>query len=471
MEALQRDDAAIARAPRLAGGRRRRAAVPARLHGPATLLLVAAVAVAAAGFARGFRWLIGLGVATWAGSSDPLEAASSLPRWRLAAAVAVAVFAATAIGRRAMARYHQRLGMASVAAAARGEGPGPSLAGSLTRAAGTLAASAGLTSIGRESAIIETGGSLGASAARLTGRPVAPLASAGIAAAFSAAYHAPLAAVLYTREHLGAGRAGGVGQPSSRSTALPGATAYAAGGAVAGFAATRFLFGSGTIFPAGHHPLSGQTVALSLVALIPAYAASRIFFLVREQLAARTARAGDAPEAWLRWIGPLALAVAAGTAVATAPGTAGNGMEAIEQAATGATVALALTLMAGKLVATTFAIGAGAPGGIVSPSMAVAAGAALTTFHAVAELGVTLPGSWWDGALVAMAVGLAASVRSPLVAIVMVAEMTGDLRLVPLSALIVGACYLLDSGVARLQAVPLPLLAGNASRIVLDDDA
>ena len=72
--------------------------------------------------------------------------------------------------------------------------------------------------------------------------------------------------------------------------------------------------------------------------------------------------------------------------------------------------------------------------------------------------------------LVAMAVGLAASVRSPLVAVVMVAEMTGDLRLVPLSALIVGACYLLDNGVARLQAAPLPLLSGNTRRIVLDDE-
>lgn len=461
MEARQRDGAAVARARRVAGRPRRRAAAPAWLDGPVTLVLVAAVAVTAAGFARGFRWLIGEGVALVAGFSDPIDAASSLPRWRLAATVSIAVFAAVAIGRHATARYHQRLGMAAVAAAARGDGPGPSLAGSLTRAAGTLAASVGLTSIGRESAIIETGGSLGASAARLSRRPVAPLASAGIAAAFSAAYHAPLAAVLYTHEHLGAGR----NREGHR------AAGYAAAGAVAGFAAARLLFGSETIFPGGDHPLSGATVTLALVALVPAYAASRVFFLVREHLAACTARAGDAPEAWLRWIGPATLALAAGVAVAAVPRTAGNGMEAIEQAATGPTVALALALLVGKLAATTFAIGAGAPGGIVSPSMAVAAGAALTTYHAAAELGMTLPGSWWDGALVAMAVGLAASVRSPLVAVVMVAEMTSDLRLVPLSALIVGACYLLDAGVARLQAVPLPLLAGNARRIVLDDDA
>jgi len=454
--------------------------VPAWLDGPVTVVLVATVAAAAAGFARAFRWLIGEGVAVVAGVSDPIDAASSLPRWRLAATVAVAVFSAVAIGRLVTARYHQRLGMAAVAAAARGDGPGPSLAGSLTRATGTLAASVGLASIGRESAIIETGGSLGASAARLTRRPVALLATAGIAAAFSAAYHAPLAAVLYTHEHLGAGRHreqhSGAGRHreqhrAGRHREQHKAVAYAAGGAVAGFATTRLLFGDETIFPAGVRPLSGATVSLALVALVPAYAASRLFFLVREHLAARTARAGEAPEAWLRWLGPAALALAAGVAVAAVPTTAGNGMEAIEQAVDGPTVALALALLVGKLVATTFAIGAGAPGGIVSPSMAVAAGAALTTYHAAAELGVTLPGSWWDGALVAMAVGLAASVRSPLVAVVMVAEMTGDLRLVPLSALIVGACYLLDAGVARLQAVPLPLLAGNARRMVLDDDA
>ncbi len=487
MEAVQQDDAAVARARpvlrRAAGGE----PWPRWLDTPATAALVAAVSVSAAGFARGFRWLIGQGITATAGVADPIDAASSLPRWRVAATVAVAVFAAVAIGRLATARYRQRLGVAAVAAAARGDGPGPSLAGSLARAAGTLAASVGLTSIGRESAIIETGGSLGAAAARLARRPLAPLASAGIAAAFSAAYHAPLAAVLYTHEHLGAGhreQPRASGRTLSRSTAYgrlsrqgsagvggEAATLHAAAGAVAGFAAARFLFGGGTIFPAGHHPLSGATVVLALVALVPAYAASRVFFLVREHLVARTARAGDSPEAWLRWIGPAALAVAAGVAVAVAPGTAGNGMEAIGRAATGPTVTLALVLLVGKLVATTFAIGAGAPGGIVSPSLAVAAGAALTTYHAAAELGLTLPGSWWDGMLVVMAVGLAASVRSPLVAIVMVAEMAGDLRLVPLSALIVGACYLLDAGVAHLQAAPLPLLAGNARRMVLDDDA
>lgn len=460
---VRRDDAAVA-GVRPVPRRVHRAAVPALLTGPVSVALVAAVAVAAAGFARGFRWLIEQGVTAVAGSADPIDAASSLPRWRLAAIVAVGVFVAVAVGRQAAARYRQRLGMAALAAAARGDGPGPSLAGSLTRAAGTLAASVGLASIGRESAIIETGGSLGVAAARLGRRPVAPMASAGIAAAFSAAYHAPLAAVLYTHEHLRAGRPAEAG---------PGATTrlYAAGGALAGFAASRFLFGGGTIFPPGDHPLSGATVMLALVALVPAYAASRIFFLAREHLAARTARAGDTSEPWLRWLGPAALALAAGVSVALVPGTAGNGMEAIRQAAIGPTVTVAVVLLAGKLVATTFAIGAGAPGGIVSPSLAVAAGAALTTYHAAAELGLSLPGSWWDGMLVAMAVGLAASVRSPLVAIVMVAEMTGDLRLVPLSALIVGACYLLDNGVVRLQAAPLPLLSGNTRRIVLDDDA
>ncbi len=455
---VRRDDAAVART-RPVLRRARQATAPAWLDSPVSVVLVVAVAVAAAGFARGFRWLIEQGVSLVAGSADPIAAATSLPRWQSATTVAVAVFVAVAVGRHAAARYRQRLGMAAMAAAARGDGPGPSLAGSLTRAAGTLAASVGLTSIGRESAIIETGGSLGVSVARLSRRPVAPLASAGIAAAFSAAYHAPLAAIFYTHEHLRAGE-------HSRT-----ARAYAAGGAVAGFAATRFLFGGGTIFPPGDHPLSGATVMLALVALVPAYAASRIFFLFREHLAARTARSGDAPEPWVRWLGPAALALAAGGTVALVPATAGNGMEAIRQAAIGPTVTLALALLAGKLVATTFAIGAGAPGGIVSPSLAVAAGAALTTYHAAAEIGLNLPGSWWDGMLVAMAVGLAASVRSPLVAVVMVAEMTGDLRLVPLSALIVGACYLLDNGVARLQAAPLPLLSGNTRRIVLDDDA
>ena len=453
---------------------------PTRLRRLATAPLVAAVGVAAAGFARAFRWLIGQATVALSGRPDPVEAAGALPRWQTAMVVSAGVLAAVAIGRLAARRYRERLGVAAVAAAARGEGPGPSLAGSLTRATGTLAASATLTSIGRESAIIEAGGSLGAAAARLTRRPVAPLATAGIAAAFSAAYHAPLTAVLYTHEHLGAGRRreqhSGAGRRREQHSGAGRrrdqvALAYALAGAVTGFVAARVLFGGGTIFPPGHRVLTASTLVLALLALVPAYAASRLFFLVREHLVARTGRAADAGARWRRWVGPLVLALAAGVAVAVAPGTAGNGMEAIAASASAPTVTLALTLLAGKMVATTFAIGSGAPGGIVSPSLAVAAGAALTTFHALAELGLTLPGSWWDGVLVTMAVGLAVSVRSPLVAVVMVAEMTGDIRVVPLSALAVGACYLLDTGVARLQSSPLPLLAGAARRLVLDDDA
>ena len=64
------------------------------------------------------------------------------------------------------------------------------------------------------------------------------------------------------------------------------------------------------------------------------------------------------------------------------------------------TVGLALALCVWKLVATSATIGTGAPGGVVSPSLAVAAGAGLLTWWALDGLGVGLPDARWDAVLV-----------------------------------------------------------------------
>jgi H+/Cl- antiporter ClcA len=81
--------------------------------------------------------------------------------------------------------------------------------------------------------------------------------------------------------------------------------------------------------------------------------------------------------------------------------------------------------------------------------LAVAAGAALGSFVVLDALGLHLGGSRWDGILIAMAIGVAVSVRAPMVAVVMLSEMTGDFRLLPLSALVVALAVLLDRRLDR----------------------
>src|SRR5690606_11400593 len=131
----------------------------------------------------------------------PTRAAGGAPLAVVAGVVGVLLVAAALLGRQA-ARRHRHLGITAVAASARGEAHEPSMIATLVRSSGTWLASAGMVPVGRESAILETGGAFGSLAGRRVGRR-AVLAPAGIAAAFAAAYHAPIAGVIYVEEHLG----------------------------------------------------------------------------------------------------------------------------------------------------------------------------------------------------------------------------------------------------------------------------
>jgi hypothetical protein len=66
--------------------------------------------------------------------------------------------------------------------------------------------------------------------------------------------------------------------------------------------------------------------------------------------------------------------------------------------------------------------------------MATSAGWALMAFWALHAVGVELPGDWWNGVLIAMVVGVAVGVGTPWTAVVVVAEMAGDLAMIPVAA-------------------------------------
>jgi chloride channel protein, CIC family len=402
------------------------------------LVVIIAVSAAAAAFAHFMRGGI-LWCAHLLGKSrDPTVAAASLSPLLRFVVVFAGLFAAGALGRWARRRHGDSVGISAVAAAARGSGPGPEVNDALIRASGTFVASAALASVGREAAIMETGGAIGYRAGRYFGLNASGVAAAGIGAAFAAAYHAPVSAVLYVEEHLGVRR-------------RPRAAIATAVGAIVGHLITIRVFGGRTLFSA----TTGRRrdlLVLGSIALVPTVLVSRAFLVMRHRL--MHWRPGGQR---VRYGQRYGLAALAALTVAIVPRAAGNGMEAIRHTAGGASIAVILALAVGKLVATSATLGSGVPGGAFSPSMAVSAGWALLTFELLSRAGVAVPGDRWGGVLIAMAIGIAVGVEAPMVGAVIVAEMTGDVGLLPFTALFVGVAFLLNRGLTRvIEGRPQP---------------
>jgi CIC family chloride channel protein len=414
-----------------------------------TLGLFAVVVFVASAFAHLFRESAQHVIEWYSDVRNPTGAADALPVWVVFLTVAGAVACAAALGRLVERRWGRHVGVEAVAASARNEGRSISLRATAVRSIATWTVSSGMVSIGRESAIIETGGAVGAVAGRkFRGRGDA-MATAGIAAAFAAAYHAPVAAVLYVEEHLGVRRS-------------PRAIAFASAGALAGHLTSVWLLGGEKIFP-GTQGSRTRMLAFALATLVPAVVMARIFL----QLRVRASGGALASLLGVReWVGVAALSLVAGAMVAVFPLAAGNGMEALRRGSVGATLALAVALTIGKLIGTTAALGAGAPGGVLTPTISIASGSALLTLLAFDAIGIAVAHPW-DVMVAAMSVGVAVGLRSPVMAVFLLPEMLGDYTLVPVIAIVVGAAVLLDRGLDRAVVA----LGARVPRGVYDEDA
>lgn len=384
----------------------------------ATAALFVVVVVVASAIAYLFRWALHRLVEYYAHFSDPTRAASSLNSVVLFAVAAGSVAVAASIGWFVQRHWANRTGIEAVAASARGEGRSISFRATWLRVAATWIVSAGLVSIGRESAIVESGGSFGAVVARRSGGRGDAMAAAGIAAAFAAAYHAPFAAVLYAEEHLRV-------RQSKR------ALMFVVLGAAGGFGVTLLLFDADPLLPDIGASM-WRVLGGGLLVVVPVVVVSRVFLQLRVRVTADALVRGIGCP---RWVVVGALSVIAGLSVMAFPLASGTGMVALRRGPAAATVTLGLALMVGKLVGTTAALGAGAPGGVLSPTLGVAAGCAL------------LIDNRWEAMVAAMAVGVAVGMRSPLVAVFLVPELLGDYWLVLPIAVVVAVAYVLDRGV------------------------
>ena len=88
--------------------------------------------------------------------SDPTTASAGLGTATLFVLATASVLAAAAIGHLVQRRWSGRFGIEAVAASARGEGRSMSFRATLLRVLATFTVSAGLVSIGRESALVES---------------------------------------------------------------------------------------------------------------------------------------------------------------------------------------------------------------------------------------------------------------------------------------------------------------------------
>lgn len=413
------------------------------------LLAVLFVSVVAAKFAELLRSWILETIEYLYGDDNAVIGVGESRVLSIAVFVSVGILLARWLNKLAQRMQPDRLGLEVIGNAARGEGPGSSLRGTLVRSTSTAVVCAAGTSIGRESAILEAGGAFGSFVGRRLWGFGPAIAAAGISAAFSAAYHAPIGGFIYVGEHLSIW--------SHRR-----AMSYAFIGSMFSHYVTVTYFDGHPIFPqvAGDWTIAGSLIA-GAVALIPAVLGARGFLRLREVLP-KAKIFTEHSTATL--IGAIAVSVAS---IALFPEASGNGMEAIRMAGTGVTIAFALSLGLAKIVATTATLSAKAPGGVFAPTLAVASGLALATYMGLEKAGLDLGGTHREVMVVAMSIGVSAGLHAPWLGAVVIAEMVGQINLIPIcmvSSFVAHRCVHLLDRFEKSRRIPVP-------HVMHDEDA
>lgn len=371
------------------------------------------VACGAALFAVVFRHTVGWVFEHLFHAADVLSAFEALPWYARIITPAVGGALAGTLGAlAAKLRGGQGVGdvMEAVALGNRRILLGPTL----IKALGSWCAIVAGGSVGREGPLIQFGGGLGSAlgrALRLRERQVRGLIAAGTAAGFAAAYNTPIAAVLFVVEVVTGVIALDIVLPAI--IAVPIATVL-----------TRLAIGGG--------PIYGQrSFSMSSNAEFAAYAALGLLAGIAGPLFMRLLSLGET--AFSRLTKQRAVRGAAGGALVgllaiVRPEVTGNGYEAInlllnERLA----VTLVIVLLFAKALATTASVSSGSPGGVFTPSLFLGAALGGSVGHIVLRLIPHASGSAVEAyALVGMAAMIAATTHAPVMASVLVFELSGD---------------------------------------------
>ena len=381
----------------------------------ATALL--AVAIGAASFAVLFRHAITLAFSYGYGAPDVLAAFSALPWYARIGVPMVGGGLAGLLGAIA-AKLKGGAGVGEVMeAVALGKGR-ISMRLTLLKALGSLLAIASGGSVGREGPLIQFGGGLGSTLGRALGlreRQVRALIAAGAASGFAAAYNTPIAAVLFVVEVVTGVVALDIVLPVIIAT--PVATAL-----------TRLAIGGGPIYGQRSFTMNSnaELAVYAVLGLLAGLAGPLFMWLLRQGevsfgrlLKQRTLRAAFGGAL----VGLMAIAL---------PQVTGNGYEAINLIlGERLSIGLVVGLWFAKALATTSSVSSGSPGGVFTPSLFLGAALGGAVGHLVLRFGpLSSPGAVAAYALVGMAAMIAATTHAPLMATVLVFELSGDYAIV-----------------------------------------
>jgi CIC family chloride channel protein len=303
-----------------------------------------------------------------------------------------------------------------------------SLRATARKALGSWFAIAGGGSIGREGPLIQFGGALGyfvSDRIKVTDAQKRVLVAAGIAAGFTAAYNTPLAAILFVVEVVT-----GIVAVDSMIYVLIATTISTA--------IARGVVGGGPIYGERAFAIESNWellahAALGLAAGLTVYGFQRLL-AAGEWLASRE----WLPQPWRAALGGLGV----GAMAIVLPQVAGNGYEPLNRLLDGEyPLALIAILLIAKAVATTSSVASGSPGGVFTPSLFLGGALGAVWGAACAHL-FHLPVAHGSYALVGMAAATAAMTHAPLMASLLVFEISGDYAIVlPLALATAGSTW------------------------------
>lgn len=381
---------------------------------PATLwrfgVAVVVVAFAAASFAIAFRWTLAAVLDAAGGAEDVVAFMRALPRWwRFLLPALGGLCAGLCV--RAGARFGKAQGVSDVMEAVVVGRVRMSLRVTLLKSFGSWCAIVTGGSLGREGPLIQFGGAFAqflSSRLSLSATHSRRLIAAGAAAGFAAAYNTPFAAVLFVIEIVTGVVVLDAILPALIATTI--ATAL-----------MRASVGEGAIYGQRVFHLQAPLELLAFAGLGIAGALAAQAFMRLLSWGEQAFQRSGLGLPWRPALGGLI----AGACAAYLPDVAGNGYEPLNILLDGeVTAGFVLLLLLGKSLATTASVSSGSPGGVFTPTLLI--GGAVGYLYAWLFSHVAVLGPAGGYALVGMAAAIAASTHAPLMAAVMVFELSGD---------------------------------------------
>jgi CIC family chloride channel protein len=272
--------------------------------------------------------------------------------------------------------------------------------------------------LGREGPAVYIGAGLASTIARRLGlsrAQVRSLVPVGGAAALSAAFNTPIAAVLFSLEEI----VGDLHAPVLGSVVIASATAWMV---------LHLVLGDNPLFHVpGYHLVSpaelGAYVVLGIVGGLCSVAFVKLLLWLR-------ARFAKLPTASL-WIQPVAGGLTVGIFGFFVPQVLGVGYDQVERVLNGDVVLKAVILLAVlKIIATSVAYASGNAGGIFGPTLFIGSmvGASVgAVAHLLFPQSTAGPGAY---ALVGMGTAFAGVIRAPLTSVIMIFEVTRDYTII-----------------------------------------